>query len=186
MAREHVPETYGPPDNEDPDEVTTDIRWSSPTGTVSIPRVYVYSTGVYFPVIYRTVDPPPSLPENTPDERRAAAEASFARLSRWHLRIERLRLNGTHVVAPTAKSHKQGFSTWAWSDYRTHQAGRPDNAMRFRLDWPDLPEADATVPYPPPGSPTGPVRGAPTYWRDENGAGHIVLRSSVVDPTVTA
>jgi hypothetical protein len=185
MSRDHTTKTYGPPGNEDPVEVTTDIRWSNPTGTVSIPRVYVYSTGVFFPVVYRTVDTPPPLPEDTPDERRAAMEASFDRLSKFHLRVERLKVNGAQVEVPTVKSHERGFTAWAWSDSRTHQVNRPEHATRFQFDWPDLPGADATVPYPPPGSPTGPVRGAPTFWHDERGSGHIVLGSSRADPAIT-
>jgi hypothetical protein len=184
MSRDHAANTYGPPGNEDPVEVTTDIRWSNPAGTVSIPRVYIYSTGVYFPVSYRTADTPTPLPQNTQEERHAATEASFDRMSDWHLRIERLKVNGAHVAVPTVKSHEWGFTAWAWSDARTHQADRPENAMRFQLDWPDL-HGEAIVPYPPPGSPTGPVRGAPTFWIDERGAGHIVLRPSRVDPDIT-
>jgi hypothetical protein len=184
MSRDHAQKTYGPPGNEDPVEATTDIRWSNPTGTVSIPRVYVYSTGVYFPVAYRTVDTPPPLPENTPDERRAAAEASFDRMRGGRQRVERLKVNGAHVEVPSVKSHERGFTAWAWSDSRTHQADRPENALRFQFDWPDFPGADSTVPYPPPGSPTGPVRGAPTFWHDERGAGHIVLQKPPIDPAI--
>jgi hypothetical protein len=152
---------------------------------VSIPKVYVYSTGVYFPISYQTVDTPSPLPENTPDERRAATEASFDGLRKWRLRIERLKVNGAQVEVPTAKSHERGFTAWAWSDSRTHQADRPENAVRFQLDWPDLPGADSTVPYPPPGSPTGPVRGAPTYWQDQRGTGDVLIGSSRVDPAIT-
>jgi hypothetical protein len=186
MSHDHARKTYGPPGNEDPIEVTTDIRWSSPTETVSIPQVYVYSTGVYFPVIYRTVvdTPPPPLPENTPDERRATARAQDERLSP-RLRVERLKVNGAGAEVPSVKSRERGFNAWAWSDSRTHQAGRPENAMRFQLDWPGFPGAEATVPYPPPGSPTGPLRGAPAFWHDERGSGHTVLRNPNADPAIT-
>ena len=184
MSRDPTLRTYGPPGNEDPVEVTTDIRWSNPTGTVSIPKAYVYSTGVYFPVSYRTVGSPPVCPENTPAERRAATEALFDRLSTWRQRVERLKVNGARVEVPSVKPHERGFTAWAWSDSRTYEVGRPENTLRFQLNWPDFPAADSTVPYPPPGSPTGPVRGAPTFWHDERGAGHIVLRSSGVDPAI--
>jgi hypothetical protein len=184
MSGDHAAKTYGPPGNEDPVKVTTDIRWSNPTGTVSIPEVYVYSTGVYFPVSYRTADTRPPVPENTPDERRAATQASFDRMSEGRLRVERLKVNGAGVEVPSVKSDERGFTAWAWSDSRTHQADRPD-AMRFQLNWPDIPGADAAVPYPPPGSPTGPVRGAPAFWIDEHGTGHIVLRNPGADPART-
>ena len=155
--------TRTPPEGEDPVRVRTEILWRNATATVAIPEVFVYSTGIYFGVDYRTTDvPPPARGETLEDRRRVADEATERVRTRLRL-TERIRVNGARPGVIDVESFDRGFTVWFWSAFQAHSGGQPANAALIQLNWPEFPGADATVPYPPPGSPTVPGGDVPPH-----------------------
>jgi hypothetical protein len=147
-------DTRIPPEGEDPVQVRTDIRWHNATATVAIPEVFFYSTGIYFGVDYRTAEVPPAPRRETPEDRRREADEATERV--WaRLRLAGgIRVSGAPVDVVRAESSDRGFTVWIWSAF---PGGKPANAALIQLNSPDFPGADATVPCPPPGSPTTPA-----------------------------
>lgn len=136
----------GPPERETPDQVSVGIAWRGSSSVLSIPEMFAYSSGIEIAVLYRTEDErPPSTPE-TVDE-------TFRAMRDWRARLARLKVNGAGVDVQALRLDERGFSARAWSPFAAHQIDRPENAIRFELDWPEFREAAYTVPYVTGGTP---------------------------------
>ena len=177
-----------PPEGEDPVRVRTEIRWRSATATVAIPEVFFYSTGICFGVDYQTAEmPPPPRRETQEDRRREADEATERMRARLRL-TSRIRVNGAPVDVIRAESSDRGFTVWIWCAFPAHSDGQPANAALIQLNSPDFPGADATVPCPPPGSPTTPVNhGIVRTYIPPQGEDPVVVRPGILwqNPTAT-
>jgi hypothetical protein len=179
-----------PPEGEDPVRVRADIRWRDATATVTIPEVLVYSPGMYFAVEYRTLhapSPPPPERRKASEERRREAEESARRKRIWRPLANRITVNGVQGAVTYVENHERGFTAWIWSVSSANPDSRPANAARIQLNWPDFPGADATVPYPPPGSPTAPAPDIPEYWADSGnnfGVAGVRLGPASFDPVI--
>jgi hypothetical protein len=155
--------THNPPEGEEPVRVRTNIRWGNATATIAIPEVFVYSTGIYFGVDYRTIDVPPPAQGESPEGRQRVADEATERV-RTRLRLtDRIRVNGAGAGVIDVENLDRGFTVWMWSVFPAHPDGQPANAALIQLDWPEFPGGDATVPYPPPGSPRVPVSDIPPH-----------------------
>lgn len=176
-----------PPEGEDPVRVRTEIRWRNAAATVTIQEVFFYSTGIFFGVEYRTIEVPPPTRRETPEGRRREADEATERV-RTRLRLtDRIRVNGVPVGMIHAESLDRGFTVWIWSPFPARPDGQPANAALIQLNSPEFPGADATVPYPPPGSPTAPVNHeiARTYIPPQ-GEDPLVVRPEILWQNPTA
>jgi hypothetical protein len=188
--------THMPPEGEDPVRVRTEIRWRNATATIAIPEVFVYSTGIYFGVDYRTIDVPPPARGETPEERRRVADEATERV-RTRLQLTgRIRVNGAPAGVIDRENFDRGFTVWMWSVFPAHPDGQPANAARIQLNSPEFPGADATVPYPPAGSPTVPAGDIPPHGKapvlvrtyiPPHGEDPVVVRPEILwqNPTAT-
>lgn len=130
----------GPPERETPDQVTVGIAWRNSSSVLSIPEMFAYSSGIEIAVLYRTEDErPPPTPETVGN--------TFREMRDWRARLARLKVNGAGVDVHTLRLHERGFTARAWSPFAAHQIDRPENAIRFELDWPEFIDAAYTVPY---------------------------------------
>ncbi len=189
-------DTRIPPAGEDPVRVRTEILWRNATATVAIPEVFFYSTGIYFGVAYRTIDvPSPARWETLEERRREAVEATEQMRTRLRL-TSGFRVNGAQAGVIDVESFDRGFTVWFWSAFQAHPDGQPANAALIRLNWPEFPGADSTVPYPPPGSPTVPADDIPPHgeapalvrtYIPPQGEDPVVVRPEILwqNPTAT-
>lgn len=177
-----------PPEGADPVRVRTEIRWRNATATVAIPEVCFYSTGIYFAVDYQTAEVPPPPRGETQEDRRREADKATERM-RARLRLtSRIRVNGAPVDVIRAESLDRGFTVWIWSAFPAHPEGRPASAALIQLNSPEFPDADATVPYPPPGSLATPVNhGIVRTYIPPQGEDPVVVRPGILwqNPTAT-
>jgi hypothetical protein len=185
-----------PPEGEDPVRVRTEIRWRNAAATVTIQEVFFYSSGIYFGVEYQTTEVPPPTRRETPEGRQREADEATERV-RTRLRLtDRIRVNGAGAGVIDVENLDRGFTVWMWSVFPAHPDGQPANAALIQLDWPEFPGGDATVPYPPPGSPTVPARDIPPHgaapvlvrtYIPPHGEDPIVLRPGILwrNPTAT-
>jgi hypothetical protein len=175
-----------PPEGEDPVRVGTEIRWRNATATVAIPEVFFYSTGVYIPVTYQTLPARPLArrAETEEEEQRETAQ-SFSRMRILQPLVQQITVNGIRAEPRHFRSNNRWFTftAWIWIE-----AAGPQDILHVQLNRPEFPGADATVPYPPPGSPTAPAPSVPQSW-DEHGDNWgrttTVLRSSGPDPAIS-
>jgi hypothetical protein len=177
-----------PPEGEDPVRVRTEIQWRNATATVTIPEVFFYSTGIYFPVEYRTIAVLPPPRRETPEDRRREADEATEQM-RARVRLPSLiRVNGGPVRGIHGESVDRGFTVWIWSAFPAHPDGQTANAALIQLNSPEFPGADATVPSPAPGSATAPVSHeiVRTYFPPQ-GEDPVVVRPGIrwQNPTAT-
>jgi hypothetical protein len=133
-------ETSGPPEHEVPAQVTVGIVWRNPSAVLSIPEMFAYAAGLEIAVLYRAEDKRPAPTPETVGE-------TFRSMKEWRARLARLKVNGAGVAVQTLQLHERGFTARVWSSFASHQVDRPENAIRFELDWPEFDGAAHTVPY---------------------------------------
>jgi hypothetical protein len=81
--RQIVQEDYGPPENELPVVLPSDIAWSGAGVVLAIPALLLYSTGVELLIIYRTRSSPVVAGDNlTTADMRTRPRCRYATSSR--------------------------------------------------------------------------------------------------------
>lgn len=126
--------------NEVPAQVRIGIAWRNPSAVFSIPEMFAYATGIEIAIVYRTENKRPPVTQETVGE-------TFQSMREWLGRLTLLKVNGASVEVQNLQLHEHGFTARAWSSFASHQIDRPENALRFELDWPEFDRTIYTVPY---------------------------------------
>lgn len=140
MSHDGFTSAPDPPVNEVPAQMSTRIAWRNPGASLSIPEVFLYTTGIEIALLYRTKDVEPAVTPET-------VTAGFQSMRTWRKRLGQLKVNGAATDVRTLQLHERGFTARAWSAFVSHQVDRPENAIRFELNWPEFESAVYTMPY---------------------------------------
>jgi hypothetical protein len=97
MSHDGFTSVPDPPVNEVPAQMTTEIAWRNSEASLSIPDVFLYTTGIEIAILCRTKDVKPAVTPET-------VTADFQSMRTWRKRLGQLKVNGAAIGVRTRLS----------------------------------------------------------------------------------